>query len=56
MEIGDKVKILVHNPKKFSAGTIGTIVNYRSIYDNPYKVSANGQSWWYKSEHLEAVK
>lgn len=61
MQIGDKVKVLVYNPDNdadinpFSAGTIGTIANYRPIYDNPYQVSANGQLWWYKAEHLELV-
>lgn len=61
MRIGDKVKVLVYNPdndpdiEPFPVGTIGTIAKYRSVYDNPYQVKANGQSWWYKAEHLEVV-
>lgn len=59
MEIGDRVKVLVDNPDNdpdinpFPAGTIGTIVNHRSTYDNPYQVEANGQRWWYKEKNLE---
>lgn len=62
MKIGDKVKVLVWNPdddpdiNPFPVGTIGIIVNYRSTYDNPYQVKANGESWWYKAENLELIK
>ena len=59
MQIGDSVKVLVYNPDNdtdinpFPVGTIGIIVNYRSMYDNPYQVKANGQAWWYKEKDLE---
>ena len=62
MNIGDKVKVLVWNPDNdpdinpFSVCTIGMIVNYRSMYDNPYQVKANGESWWYKAENLDLIK
>lgn len=62
MQIGDNVKVLVYNPSEdpdinpFPEGAIGTIVNYRSMYDYPYQVHIDGQSWWYKAEHLEVVK
>ena len=62
MKIGDKVKVLVWNPDNdpdinpFPAGTIGIIVNHRSMYDNPYQVKANDESWWYKAENLELIK
>lgn len=59
MQIGDSVKVLVYNPDNdadinpFPVGTIGIIVNYRAMYDNPYQVKANGQAWWYKEKDLE---
>ena len=62
MQIGDSVKVLVYNPDNdpdintFPVGTIGIIVNYRSMYDNPYQVKANGQTWWYKGKDLELQK
>lgn len=62
MQIGDSVKVLVYNPDNdpdinpFPVGTIGIIVNYRSMYDNPYQVKANGQAWWYKGKDLELQK
>ena len=62
MQIGDSVKVLIYNSDNdldinpFPAGTIGIIVNYRSMYDNPYQVKANGQAWWYKEKDLELQK
>lgn len=62
MKIGDNVKVLVYNPDNdpdidpFPAGTIGTIVNYKPVYDNPYQVKANGQVWWYKGKDLELLQ
>lgn len=65
MKVGDKVKILIWNPDNdsdispFPVGTIGTIIEDKSndrFYKNPYRVEANGEKWWYKSEHLEVVK
>ena len=61
MKIGDKVKVLVYNPDNdpdinpFPVGTIGMIVDYRFMYDNPYQVKANGQTWWYKKEDIEII-
>ena len=61
MQIGDKVKVIAYNPDNdpdinpFPIGTVGTITNYRSMYDNPYQGRANGESWWYKEKDIKIV-
>lgn len=60
MKVGDKVRVIKDlsdgEITVFSAGTIGVITEYHEYgYDYPYRVTAEGKSWWYPADALEAV-
>ncbi len=60
MKIGDKVRVIKElsdgEITEFPAGTIGVITEYHDYgYDYPYRVTAEGKSWWYPADALEAV-